>query len=760
MRTLRSSLLALLLLGAAGTGFSPAQAAPPAPEGLPAAVREARALLRRHRSLEALQRLEAEGGLNPSFPERSWLISQLAPAHRGREAVRAEIARMPRSGLRTALDALLDEDLEGAAAQLVTTLRRQGDTWMWLALATLRLRQGDHAPAAEAAVRARARGPLFVYLEATLIEARALAERGRLGEAIARARQAAGRVPEDSRALSLAAELERRAGRLPEGRAALLAALARDPGSEAYARRLADLLRSEGCSPIDPNLLRAIAALPREENGERVALDALALERLGAPEAEVIARYERALALGAGPTPVEHALRRLLARAGAYARAVDLLRAAIPPDLRDDPLNLLRGRWQALDRAAAASPSRAAPPAAQHALAEALVGVGALDEALAVATAAGAPGAALARRLAAHRAFEEAFEVAVEAGYCDAAYKRATPSLDGLLAHAARIAAEHLPPEDARRLAPTTAGVRRVAILGAWLDHSARTTSPIVAYFREYGRYLVMGQRVDQPPEAILLSLGFLAASLPITTRGQHHRHDVAVGYAREIRSWVDAQGGSLSGACLPDSLWLDADAALASEYDARRALVRDPALLASAQRLPVPAADTLDGPFALGDPAGVGLRLLARYAARHPNGRWGSFGTLRAHESGHVIDIRRHLPLWHGLPATISMLAWVGFAPKRMEAVLERRAQLAAVIDAPDPDLAVEEMVELLPVTERDPEVHAAGYQEALDRLIRHVWSHPALYPQIDRSRRVLPQLDRLTNEQLRQAARAVAGG
>ena len=89
-----------------------------------------------------------------------------------------------------------------------------------------------------------------------------------------------------------------------------------------------------------------------------------------------------------------------------------------------------------------------------------------------------------------------------------------------------------------------------------------------------------------------------------------------------------------------------------------------------------------------------------------------------------------------------------------------EHKALLQArfrVIDAPDPDLAVAEMIELLPAEEREPEAHAAGYRDALDLLVRHVWSRPDLYPQIDRAARVLPQLDRLSHAQLRQAARAV---
>ena len=96
------------------------------------------------------------------------------------------------------------------------------------------------------------------------------------------------------------------------------------------------------------------------------------------------------------------------------------------------------------------------------------------------------------------------------------------------------------------------------------------------------------------------------------------------------------------------------------------------------------------------------------------------------------------------------------GFSFSRVQMDLERRAQLAACIDAPDPDLALAEMLVSLPITERDPEVHDGGYRDGLWAMVLHVQGRPDLYPQIDRSKRVLTQLDRLSNAQIRQAARA----
>lgn len=765
-RVLGVLLAGLLLPCSPSRGEGPGPAAPgPAPAAAPApmppAVREARALLRRHETGAALTRLRREGGVEAAHPERSWVLAQVAPLHEGLGPTRAEVSALPASGFRLALLALVSESPGALVPRLASEAARRGDPWVLLALAQTCLRLGREDQALGAARRAdraaEERGVPFVRVEAAQVAARALGELGRLDEAAREAARAAALSPEDSRPRALEAEVLRRSGRVDEARRALLGALQLDPGSAAYARRLADLLREEPSLEPEVGLLAGLEALaPAAANGELQALRGLVAERAGRREAAA-ARYEAALAAGANPVPVERSLRVLQAWLGHYRACAEGVRRALPPELLAAPENLLAPAWSELAAAAQAAPDRAAPEPARERLAAALRRVGAVEEALAVAEALEAPaGRALADSLRRQRAFELGLRALTEEGYRDAAHHRAPPGLGAYLARVAQLARQHLPADEAARLADPGAGLRRVAVLGAWLDHRTDSAAPLVAYFRRHGRYLVLGQRNEQPVEAVLLGLGYLARRQPLVTRGQAHVHDMAVGYDRASRAWMDAQGGLLSGACLADGLWLDADAALDTEHDARAALRLDPSLAASAQRLPLPPADGYEGPFAMGDAAGLHLRLLARYAAARPDDRWGSFRTLRAHESGHVIDIRRHLPVLRGLPATLRLLASVGFAPERMEAVLERRAQLAAVIDAPDPALALAEMVQMLPVVDEQPEVHAAGYADGLARLVRVVWSRPDLYPQIDRERRVLPQLDRLSDEQLRRAARA----
>ena len=77
----------------------------------------------------------------------------------------------------------------------------------------------------------------------------------------------------------------------------------------------------------------------------------------------------------------------------------------------------------------------------------------------------------------------------------------------------------------------------------------------------------------------------------------------------------------------------------------------------------------------------------------------------------------------------------------------------------ARDPDLALAEMVLSLPVLEDDPGIHDGGYAQAVAQIVRYVAARPGSYPGLDPTRRIVTQLDLLTNEQIREAARAVIG-
>lgn len=736
-----------------------AAADPPAPARVAAEVGAARARLRADDRGGALALLLAAGGMQPEAPERCWLLAGVRLALWQREQAQAEAARLPPGDLRAGLLAFLSE----AAAPALRALdrsRRPPVPWSDLAAALLLERLGEGR---RALGRARAalvsRPPPLVALEAHLLSARVLLEEGRLAEAEAEVARARPQDPGDARLPVLRGEVARRRGALHSALTAWLEALALAPGSAAQARRVADLLREPQAPPLDPGLGPWLADLAARApaNAELAALRGRVAIALGhAPEAE--ARYREALAGGAIAVPVERELRGLLAQRGAWAEALDLLARALPPGLATDPQNLLAAAWRTILAARAAA--AAGRPVAGLALAHALIAVGALPEACAALDAEiGPAAAALRRRVEAHLAFEAALFERIEGGYRLAHAEQAPPSLDALLAALPGLAQAHLEPVDRAAFARPGWGRRDVPLLGAWLDHSTRTTSPVVRHFRAFGRYLMLGQRAGQPPEAIVLSLGFLAAAAEFHHLGRPVRHDLAVGHDRAARAFVSAQGGDLGGACLPDGIWLDADSARRADGAARGALRRDPALKAAMEAWRAPEGPGREGVLTLGDPGPLALRLMHRALTARGADPWAFFETLRAHEQAHTADLHRHLPLLPRLPATLLLLATAGFAPARVEMELERRAQLGAVADAPDPHLALAELIEFLPVEERAPEAHAGGYRQALRDLVRYVHAHPHRFPEVDRRRRILPQLERVAPEALRQAARRLAG-
>jgi tetratricopeptide (TPR) repeat protein len=713
----------------------------------------------------ALRLLRADEPLTVDEPERAWVLTMLLPSWCRSAYLRRAVARLPRGDVGDALRALVSEEPERAVRRLAAGFAGPERAWRDLAAGTVLASLGDEAGATAAATRALASRRVFVREEAWLLRGRLRLAGGHVQDALRAAVRAGKLDPQDARPPRLAADAQRVAGHEEQAARSLLAALRIAPESPRYAHALARVLREPSAHPRsaalwhDVDAVAARAAPAHPANAELTALRGMAAEHLGRVD-EAVDLYRRALAAGAMPVPVDRRLRRLLVRRGDYAGAMTLLRRAVPPDVIADPRNRLRPRWRALFAAARAAPSSAAPAAARLALAEGLRGVGALEEAVAVARGLDDPRARdLVRRVQGHLAFERGLRTWIEAGYRAAARKEETPCFEDGLALMRRLARRTLAPDEQAAFAHPQRGARRLPLLGAWLDHGTDTTSPVVAHFRRYGRFLLYGQRGDGPPEAIVLSLASLTRSQPIRVAGRIWRHDVAVGYDRALRAQVTAQGGALGGACLADGIWLDADSSRKEESEVRAALGRDPGftdVLAHSGALP---ADTLAGPTSLGDPGCAAGRLLARYVARKGADRWGSFGTLRAHEFGHVVDIRRHLPVLEKLPATVGLLLRHGFDFQSVQAELEMRAQLVACIEAPDPDLALAEMLLSLPVVSRSPEVHDAGYRDALGVMVRAISTHPERYPRIDVRARIVTQLDRLTNPQIRALARQALG-
>lgn len=753
----------LLLALALALALAPTPAGgEPAPRRVPAEVSAARARLRAEDRGGAIALLEQAGGARPDAPERSWLLAGLRQTLWQQPLARREALALPPSDLRAALLAFLAQDAEPALRGLDRS-RRPPVPWSDLSAAHLLVRLGRKPQALGRAQAVLLAGPApLAALEAHHLRSRVLLDLGRLVEAKREVERALSYDPGDARLHALQGEVQRRRGDGAGAQASCLHALELAPESESAARRLGELLREPGSTVPGHALgLRLTAVAARAPaNVELHGLRAHVAAAQGHTDA-AIALYRQALAGGAVPIPLQRELRAALAQRGQWAEVLDLLLDVVPRELLDDPRNLRKGAWDELRRAhAALHRGEAAVRWDPLATAQALTRVGALQEAAALLRAIEVPEAAWLRaRIAGHLAFEAALRDVLEGGYRAAHADRSPPTLDTVLHVLARLARQHLVPEDQGAFLRPGLGRRDMPLLGAWLDHGTDSSSPVVRHFREMGRYLMLGQRSGEPPEAIVFSLAYLTQGQEIRTAGRVYRHDVAVGYDRDARSFVAAQGGDLGGACLADGVWLDADSARRGDGLMRRLLARDPALWAAMHAWQPVAADGPQGVLTIGDPGPLAYRLMARVLERRGDDPWAGFGTLRAHEFAHVADIRRHLPLLDGLPATLLLLARAGFAPERAEMELERRAQLGAIVDAPDADLALAEMLEMLPLEEDAPEVHAGGYRQALRDLVRYVHARPDLFPDVDRTRWILPQLEFVSLDALRQAAAALCG-
>ena len=737
-----------------------------AASALPIEVAEAVRAARDARADRAEEILIAGGGVSVDAPERSWLLLDLWLSRCATARARSVTRALPHGAMADVLRAHALRDPDERLALVRRALAGPAAGWAHLESALALSEQGGHLAATLShAARAYALGPDYVRLESLEVSAHVALEADKGEVALAFARRAAALDPGDPRAPLLASRVASRLGRIPEATLDALTALHLQPKGARIARRLADLVREGPGVDVERRAREAVVsmAMRPDTSAEVLAVHGLLAERAGASDKAVRA-YERALAAGCDPVPVDRHLRRLLFARGRRREAIALLRRAVPPARLLDAENLEAPRWRALDAAAAAVPDGAVPAArfdAIASLAEALVGVGALEDAAIVARDDPSPrGVALRRRLEVESRFEAAVREAVEEGYRAPAAGKKPRTASALLARLRELAHDMLPPEEAADFDDPERGGRSVPLLGFWLDHGAETTSPVVAHFRRYGRYLVFGERAGKPPEAVLLSLAFLASKTVILTQGRAFRHDLAVGYDREIRSYLDFQGGVLSGAALPDGVWLDADAARREDAGLRAALRVDAALLTRVLRAGdnPPAPDGVLGTLAMDDTAGVSFRLARRYLSRVGADPWGAFDVLRAHESGHVLDLARHFPIAKGLPRTAALLASEGFAFGRVEAHLEGRAQLAAVRDARDPDLALLDLLRPLPLYERSPEAHERGYRDVVARFLRILAEHPTRWPRLDRTKKLLPQLDRLTPEEIRDLGNAAA--
>ena len=228
-------------------------------------------------------------------------------------------------------------------------------------------------------------------------------------------------------------------------------------------------------------------------------------------------------------------------------------------------------------------------------------------------------------------------------------------------------------------------------------------------------------------------------------------------------------RGTTVGGAAHPGGYWVDADvaAAVARRWRGLRARFRSAADLHAALDPPAPVGEASALLPLLGEGDRVALATMA------PDGWEVGEGELELaapsvsdlldlslrHEEAHLADYRQWLPVWRALPSVLGLVLEGSFSIRGTWALVEARAQLAAMCASPDPRLALVEVLWLVEDLQRGlargEYPHAEGYRELLGGLLEHL---PEAAPGLDAERALCHQLHRVAPEELRRAALALA--
>jgi hypothetical protein len=292
--------------------------------------------------------------------------------------------------------------------------------------------------------------------------------------------------------------------------------------------------------------------------------------------------------------------------------------------------------------------------------------------------------------------------------------------------------------------------------IGSLLDPT--TESGLPAWFRRSGRLLVAGQRRGRPPELLLTSLVATGVAGP-----QHAQLYFVDGTL--IPGWLEHQGARFSGAALDRFVYVDVGAV---EDDVARILALDRRLGGERERVladPVQLAADARARTSIVEPAEVAtkleLRALAEWREHDPRQERAqllaeALDGVIAHETGHLEDAVRFLPLSTHVWSHLGDLLRLGFSPRRIEEWLEMRAECVALARARNPHLVLGACVgQQAGSSTLTP--HGGGYQELLERLVEKLDDAPEDFPELDRTKVLVQQLDLLSADQIRLAARRV---
>lgn len=682
-------------------------------------------LLADHRRGELLAIYRGLRDADPSDPERWYLWGRVqSTADAQRSAFERALALEPRSPWPTFGQAMLDHaagDRDDAAAQLRRLCR---DTPGIPDFEIGRIRVHLAAPEGHTAA-------------APLVEGALLDETW------------------DVERVLLVAECRERSGRPREALEVVGRLFARVPHHEGVARELLARLEVGGTVTDAAWLARELALVAERP------LPALVLARCHALQgdaAAALAAWERATVLDAKT----RARRRLLLQLrGEAERALadEDERFAALADVGADVSAFAAARTAAAALQAALGDGSGDATAERTALAQALLALGRTEEAVVVLRPTRGDGesapAEFRSRLEQQRHVEAELKVLTIENYRRAdASAGAGSSLDSLLAAIDGVTARTV------GVPPIASTARRtVWPLGVLVEPDA---AGLPRWFAERGQLLIAGQRRGHPAELFLAPV--VAASRAGPRPSQLHWIE-----GNTIAGWLEHKGARFAGAALDRFAWIDV-AAVEDQLDellaferrigsARERLLADPVQPAADRAARV----AVDEPAELA--AKLVIRALAATRARAPDGGRrallaDSLDAVLAHETAHLADAARFLPLWRNGWSALPRLAWLGFSPRRVEEWLELRAQAAALAVARNPWLVLGDCAFALSGGELGGLTpHGEGYRALLERLVAVIDAAPADYPELDFGAVLLQQFDRLPEAKLRSAALRLVG-
>lgn len=463
-------------------------------------------------------------------------------------------------------------------------------------------------------------------------------------------------------------------------------------------------------------------------------------------------------------------LRFVLAVSGRFTEALAVQIADCPPEwLRGGRLEDARHRLRSFESDLSSQESIQSPSRTILALSEYLLHIGWVDEAIfylvSLQEASGDKSlhaGELLREAYGFRGFEVALARSFSTSYSRFRGRGTCKSFEATLESLGRLSEAFLERNIFDSLVVTEYGP-----LGKVTDPRPSAGSSAAAFFRQYNRFFLLGQRSGCPVEACLFDMIGFHEGTAAAGGGGGPTFDVIPCSNQRIPSYNEFLGNTVAAAALRTFIFVNVDAVrveaekaetIFTRYRGREeALLSDPSPGTIGRKS---GADRLD----LEEPLGVTERLL--YLSFREHGKDGGvpaflqarYQALLSHEIQHIVDADSFLPLGRRFFWKLIKFASLGFDSFNVEAWLEERAQILALCRSTAPRVILSEITTFAggPLL-RSP--HQKAYRRLVKRIRERIVSRPGLYPGIDRDAAILHQLFKLTPEEIREIGFFLAG-